>query len=124
MSIINIALQSVGIMRVRTKSFENQLKGCKNLTSIRQCSVQNPGLEDEVIDAMEPVKSLLYSLFMRLKLKDRNFSTFVAASKEEVGELFSKIHNIDDSITQDDTTQKALAPKMNFQRFLETHCKS
>ena len=32
MSIINIALQSVDIMRVCTESFENKLKGCKNLT--------------------------------------------------------------------------------------------
>ena len=124
MLIINIALQSVGIMRGCTQSFENQLKGCKNLASIRQCSVQNPGLEDEVINAIEAVKSLLYTLFVQLKLKERNFSTFMAASNEDVYELFCKIHHIDNTLTQDDTTQKSLALKANFQKFLETHCKS
>lgn len=124
MSIVNIALQSVGIMRVRTESFEDQLKSCRNLTSIRECGDKNPGLEAEVVDAMEPIKSLLCTLFVQLKLEEHKFSTFTAASKEEIGELFSQIHRIDDSLTQENTTQKSIALKADILKFLETHCKS
>jgi len=61
---------------------------------------------------------------MRLKLKERKISTFTAASKDEIGELFSQIHRIDDSLTQENTTQKSIALKADIQKFLETHCKS
>lgn len=57
MSIVNLALQSVGLMRNRTESFENQLKNCNNLATIRQVGSKHPDLKREVIDAIEELSS-------------------------------------------------------------------
>ena len=97
MSILNIALQSVGLMRRPTQSFEEKLKNCNNLSAIRDLGHKNPGLREEVADAMELTKSLLSGLFMHLKLKDRSFATFAAAS--DITALWENVHKIDDSLS-------------------------
>ena len=97
MSILNIALQSVGLMRGATHSFEEKFKNSNNLSAIRDLGHKNPGLRKEVAVAMESTKSLLSGLFMRLKLKDCSFATFSAASQEDITNLWENIHKIDDS---------------------------
>ena len=99
MSILNIALQSVGLMRRPTQSFEEKLNNCNNLSTIRDLGHKNPGLREEVADAMESTKSLLSGLFMHLKLKDRSFATFAAASEEDITALWENVHKIDDSLS-------------------------
>ena len=45
-SIINLALQSVGMMRSATKIFEDQLRSCKSLSDIRALADKFPSLKD------------------------------------------------------------------------------
>ena len=97
MSILNIGLQSVGIMRQKTESFEEALKPCNSLKAIRSLGESNPDLKEEVLDAMSPMKALLQGIFVRLQLKDHKFKTFEAsASQQEIDELWSSILNVDD----------------------------
>ena len=123
MSILNIGLQSVGIMRQRTESFKEALKSCNNLSSIRTLGVNNPNLEGEDLDALAPMKALLQGIFIRLQLKDHNFDTFEAASKLKMDELWGNILVIDDTITPETTTKDEMQKKKRFQNFLQWHCK-
>lgn len=123
MSILNVGLQSVGIMRQKTRSFEEALKSCNNLTSIRTLGEKNPDLESEVLDALAPMKALLQGIFIRLQLKDHKFETFEAASKLEMDELWKHILAVDDTVTPETTTKAGIQNKEKFQDFLQRHCK-
>lgn len=123
MSILNIGLQSVGIMRQKTKSFEEALKSCNNLSSICTLGANNPNLEGEVLDALAPMKALLQGIFIHLQLKDHNFDTFEAASKLEIDEMWGNILAVDETITPETTTKDETQKKERFQDFLQRHCK-
>ena len=123
MSILNIGLQSVGIMRQKTESFEEALKPCNSLKAIRSLGESNPDLKEEVLDAMSPMKALLQGIFVRLQLKDHKFKTFEAASEQEIDELWSSILNVDDTITPETTTKVQVEKQEKFQDFLRDHCK-
>ena len=112
MSILNFALQSIGMMRCATKNYENELKTCKSLSDIRQLSSKFPSLKDEVLDSVEPAKLLLCNLFKKLFLKDKPFSVFHSSSSKDMEELWNKIHKIDTTITQGDSTQKSIESKV------------
>ena len=78
-------------MRQETRSYEEKLKSCNNLGSIRSLGEKYPDLIEEVLDAVEPMKALLHGIFARLKLKDHYFQTFQACSKAEMEEMWQKI---------------------------------
>ena len=123
MSILNIGLQSVGVMRQKTQSFEEALKQCNNLTSIRGLGEENPTLEEEVLDAVAPMKALLQGIFTRLHLADHRFETFEAATKLAMEELWKNILAVDATITPEDTTKAKMREKEGFKKFLQQHCK-
>ena len=77
MSIINIhvALQSVGLMRQKMpEKFEQYIASLNSMKAIRASVAGNPQLKDALLESLEPVKCLLNSLIMQLKLKDEQFS--------------------------------------------------
>lgn len=125
MSILNIALQGVGIARakLKTTSGEEQLQKCKNMKAIRELAKSVPGLEQEILDSLEQPKTLVASLFSRLKLKDEPFSVFVAASEEEIESVWENVKLIDSSLKRSDTTKRLLEGKKPLQYFLASHCK-
>ena len=130
MSILNIGLQSVGVMRQKTLSFEEALKQCNNLASIRSLGEENPTLEEDVLDAVAPMKALLQGIFTRLRLSDHCFETFEAATKLAIDELWRNIFGVeasitpdDTTITPDDTTKAKMRGKDDFKKFLQHHCK-
>ena len=62
MSIINIA---VGLMRSPLpQELEKKISGANNIKQIRQACDTNPELESALMDGMQPVKTLLESLFV------------------------------------------------------------
>ena len=74
MSILNIGLQGVGLMRKemgeRTKS---ELSKCNNVAQVRAATEKMPELATEIKDSIEPVKVLLSDVNSRLKLKEKVF---------------------------------------------------
>ena len=74
MSILNIGLQGVGLMRKemgeRTKS---ELSKCNNVAQVRAATEKMPELATEIKDSIEPVKVLLSDVISRLKLKEKVF---------------------------------------------------
>ena len=123
MSILNIGLQSVGVMRQKTQSCEDQLKNCNSLASIRKLELSTPCLAEEVIDAVTPTKILLQDIFTRLHLKDHKFETFEAASKSEIEELWKYILTVDNTITPETTTKDKMSSVEKYHDFLKQHCK-
>lgn len=66
MSVLNIALQGVGVVRNRT-DHDDELQSCNNMNKVLELAKKVPELESSVLDSMEDTKVLLYSLFGRLK---------------------------------------------------------
>ena len=119
MSILNIGLQSVGIMRQKIESFEEALNSCSNFSSIRTLGTNNLNLEGEVLDALAPMKALLQGI--GLQLKYHKSDTFEAASKLKMDELWGNILAVDETITPETTTNNE-TQKERFQHFLQQHC--
>ena len=90
MSVINLALQGVGIMREEVPH-ENELKRCGSLKSIREMAKKIPVLREEVLRSIEPMLELLSTLIQRLKLKEHNFESHDAASEEDIDELWQEV---------------------------------
>ena len=66
MSILNLGLQSVGLMRTQGSERAEQ-----KLSQIRAAVVDDSSLADEISDSIEPVKILLSDIFQRLHLKEK-----------------------------------------------------
>ena len=67
MSILNLGLQSVGLMRTQgSERAEQKLKNCKNLSQVRAAVADDSSLAGEISDSIEPVKILLSDIFQRL----------------------------------------------------------
>ena len=122
MSLLNLALQGAGMAR-RETAFEDQLKSCNNMKQIRLLAEQVPGLKDAIADSLETPKTLLYSLFRRLKLKDEPVREFYASSDHDIDAFWEEITKVDETLTQNDTTTKLLLPKKKLQDFFNSHCK-
>ena len=75
MAIINIALQSVGLMRqAMGQDFEKLICSAYSMKDIREVATTNASLKSALLESVEPVKCLLSGLIMKLKLKDDHFS--------------------------------------------------
>ena len=66
MSILNLGLQSVGIMREETENYEQLLKSANSLTAIRKLAEEDPAVEEEVIASVQPMIEMLEKIFTRL----------------------------------------------------------
>ena len=59
--------------------------------------------KERFLDSLGPVKALLLSVFQKLPIQ-----VFMAATDDETEELWNNILTIDETLTQKDTTKKAL----------------
>ena len=122
MSIVNIALQAVGLMRCSmTEDLERSISSCQSVKQIREACEAQPLLRNALIDAMEPTKLLLESLFVRLKLKEHIFEVFHAASSAELDSFWNHILRIDTRLTRQDSSKAILEERPGLKFFLQ-HC--
>lgn len=83
MSIVNLGLQCVGIMRKQVgEEFEKKISNCKNLRDLRAACCD---CKDEIVETLSPVKELLSTILKHLQLKGTNFQVFNSASPSEIG---------------------------------------
>ena len=80
-----------------------------------------PKFKECFLDCLEPVKVLLSSVFQRLQRKNDLFQVFTAASDAEIEELWNNILLVDEILTRNDTTKKALKKKEKLNEFIQ-HC--
>ena len=123
MSILNLALQSVGLMRVNMDhQFEEKMSKCSSMEDVRRQAEVSPGFKDAFVDSIEPVKVLLQSLFGRLELKGERFLCFNSADSVSMDTLWNELLLIDSTLTQGLTKKACVSKHPKLEHFLRTHC--
>ena len=125
MSLLNLAMQSVGLMRSSCgEKYEKVLRSCNSLAQIRAAAEKDPGLKTAILDAMQQPKSLLSTLFSRLKLKGTDFGLFPSAEDTEMDGLFTSLSAVDPAIQRDDHNQSILRHRPQLRKFMDHCCQS
>lgn len=119
MSILNIVLQCVGLMRKKMcNEFEADTATCNNLKQLREALGNKLS---SVLDSLKPVFDLLHSIFTRLTLKGETFKLYNAASEADIEEFWSVLLLIDGSLTIEDTSKKVVNTKKTLCEYIK-HC--
>ena len=122
MSVLNLGLQSVGLMRKeREHDVEQVLKNCNSLKQIRAAVQQQPSLASDIRDSIEPVKLLLSELFVRLSLKGKFIKMSTPATGEEMEELNEQLRNID-FVDLSNSVKKSMLKNMPKLKEFMDHC--
>ncbi|XP_071947398.1 uncharacterized protein [Antedon mediterranea] len=122
MSIINVGLQGVGVMREKAITHEDKLTKCGGLKDTREMAKTIPELKEEVLESVQPCIELLRNVMERLKLKDQGFKTFGPADIDEMADLWSNVLQVDDSLTPEVKTQQHLKNQEQLKQFIDNHC--
>ncbi|CAB3989013.1 Hypothetical predicted protein [Paramuricea clavata] len=113
MSIVNIGLQGIGIMRK---------KGTKanNMKEVR-AKLATDNLKQEWHDSVETPTDMLNCQMKRLSLKDRQFNTFSAAEDANIDELWKNCLRIEGELHRYHLTAKDVKKFDKLSKFL-SHC--
>lgn len=119
MSIVNLGLQCVGIMRTKgSDEFEQAIKNANNLHQLRE-SAHN--FKVEYNKSIAAPKELLASIMRRLELKGEKFELFESATEQEIEAFWEVLLSVDDWLQITDTTKTALKDKTKLHEFIK-HC--
>jgi hypothetical protein len=114
MSILNLGLQSVGLMRTEmSNESERLISKCGTMNEIREVAEENPTLKEDLIGSLQAPINLIRSVFDRQSLKDEPFKTFTAASETEMERLWETIQLVDDSVTHEVRTAEHIKQRVN-----------
>src|SRR6266540_1869365 len=84
MSILNLGMQSIGLMRVKmSEECENIINTCNNIEDIREKAKESSQLENELLESLQPTIELLSSIFERQSLKEENLKLL----KQQLNEI-------------------------------------
>ena len=124
MCVLNIAAQSVGLMRTST-DIEGVLVNCSGLKKLRALNEENPGLQvkEKVLESVQPCKDLLADRFRRVTFSKNPLQTFTPATQDSMDNLWNRMQNIDPTLTRSDTTRVVVQNKVQFQDFYTKHCR-
>jgi hypothetical protein len=104
-SILNLGLQSVGLMRIEMNNESKRLiSKCGIMNEIRKAAEENSTLKEDLIGSLQAPINLIRSVFDHQFLKDELFKTFTAALKMEMERLWETIQLVDNSVTNEDCT--------------------
>ena len=119
MSIVNLGLQCVGIMRTKgSDKFEQAIKNANNLNQLRESAHK---FKEEYNKSIAAPKGLLASIMRRLELKGERFEVFESASEQEIEAFWEVLLSVDDCLQMTDTTQTALKDKTKLHELIK-HC--
>src|SRR6266540_1641454 len=75
MSILNLGMQSIGLMRVKmSEECENIISTYNNIEDIHEKAKELSQLENELLESLQPTIELLSSIFERQSLKEENLN--------------------------------------------------
>lgn len=101
MSILNLGLQCIGLAREQMpEDFEKEVEKCNNLTELRNIASRKSGIVSAVQDSLSPVKSLLTTIFSRLKLHENYIKSYDSASTTDLDEFWSAVISIDATLRE------------------------
>ena len=106
MSILNLDLQLVGLMRQKMEQkFEDLIKGCNSMKAIYKAATKEPRLKRELKQSLQLTIDLVNSIFQRQSLKDKPFNTFETVTEQEIDNLWELILQLDSNLNKDTTRQ-------------------
>ena len=107
MSIVNLGLQCVGMMRSEmSPENEASILHCNNTSQLREVGKKKTEIIQAVQDSLEPVKILLTDIMHRLKLNSKRFSMFTAATDLHMKTRRLELEQIDKSLEFDGKHRK------------------
>lgn len=119
MSIVNLGLQCVGIMRKEgSEKFERAIKYASNLKQLREATVQT---KEEVKESLSQPVELLKIITERLELKGKPFKVFESATSDEIRDFWEAVKFIDPLLLPSNTSKKVLSSRPQLQAFMD-HC--
>lgn len=122
MSLLNLGLQSVGVMRQEMASgYEQQIKSLNCMSEIRDRATKSNQLYDKIVESIKPVIDLLGSTLCRLSWKEKPLKIQEAASSTQIQALFDILIDIDPEFNKNNMQQKHLKNYPVIQNFMETH---
>ena len=84
-AIVNLGLQSVGMMRQKmSPDMENLVKICNSNEELRKATERHSGLKEALGESLSAPIDLLKSVFSQHSLKNEKFKIFEPASTEEL----------------------------------------
>ena len=122
MSLLNIGLQAVGMMRQKMPDeFEEVIHGCNSMQEIRTAAARQPGFEEAFGDCVQPAVCLLMEVMNRFKLKDEPVQTQSPCTPQEINDLWQRIQEVDSTVLATDTRKEHLKACSQLQAFM-SHC--
>lgn len=119
MSIVNFGLQSVGIMRKEMPAeAEKALKHCNSLKWIWSVG---DSFKTEVAQSVKATVDLLSDIMRKLKLNGKKFEVETACYDDEFESFWEILHQIESSLSPDDTTRDKIRDMASLQEFI-SHC--
>ena len=116
MSIVNLGLQSIGLMRKEMSSeAEKALKNCNSLKQLR-----SPFRQEISLSIQQPI-DLVADVMSRLQLKGKKIEVETGCSEFEEECFWEVLQQIEPSLSSDDTTREKIKDKEKLQAFLN-HC--
>ena len=121
MSIVNLGLQGVGVMRKEMSSaMEKKISGANNLKEMRDILTEK-NEQTEWENSISAPKKLISEQMKQLDLKDKAFQIFNPADEESMAKMWDKCLEIEESLKKDSLTAKDTKSLDNLQKFLH-HC--
>lgn len=122
MSIVNIALQGIGLIRSpMSEKQEKDISSCNSVKSIREVCESSGELQAALADSIQSTKCLLETLLSRLKLKGIPFQVFHAASAVDMDTQWNHLLKIEPLLTKGDTNASVIPLRPGLKQFLN-HC--
>jgi hypothetical protein len=115
MSILNLGLQCVGLMRQEMDAgLEEIMSKCNSMNDIRKAAEKTPDLKEGLKQSLNPIITLLNDIFKRLQLKEKIFDTFRAASELDIDILWNSILQLDPTLTKEDKSWANIKNKVMY----------
>ncbi|XP_028416153.1 uncharacterized protein LOC114539744 [Dendronephthya gigantea] len=120
MSIINIGLQGVGVMREKmSPEFERAAAKANSVKEMRKQITDN--LKEEFHLSLRQPIDLLKGQMLRLGLKEKPLQTFEPSTEDNINELWQHCLAIQKELQRGHTTQKDVKDLSQLQKYLK-HC--
>lgn len=120
MSIVNIGLQGVGLMRQKmSERFEKTVANVNSIKGMRE-KLTSDELVQELQESLSFPIDLLNSQMIRLSLKE-NFTTFKPATKDQIDSVWQACLEVEKNLDHESLNKKALKDLESLQSFLR-HC--
>lgn len=119
MSIVNLGLQSIGLMRKEMNSAAE--KALKNCNSLKQLRSSGESFKQEIAESIQQPTDLIADVMRRLELKGKKFEVAEACSDARAEAFWEILEQIEPTLTPDDTTREKIKNKDKLHAFLN-HC--